>query len=507
MTSREYLRRALEKSGCQVAAADGVANAQGLCLQHGFAWFDTVLTDYRMPEKTGLDLLAWLRTQDACLSSIILTAEGEKNLVTQSLRAGALDFLEKPISLQKLLPAIKKAVENTQRLRHMAETEHAVKNLGRTQKGLINKKAIPTPDGGLATVEVCFHPKLEAGGDFFTHFAPEPGKLCCLLTDVSGHDLQAAYISAYFQGVVRGMSQCTAPAHEIFGFFNRFLIDEWSQLGHFRQQMENSETSMAALSFQIDFAHQTAHILTCGTPGPYYIGPDGRAQILGQTGGAPLGWFSDLDFTGTTHALEKPAQVMLWTDGLEDLADNLELHPLAIAFILDEAQRQERKPDLIKQANDDILLTTLTWQTAEPAVIYHPVLVAEYPGNDLENIDGHAERWRRHLLAIRPDLSEGSQHDILLAVREAVLNGMLHGCSGREDKNVRLQFSFSPEKSALRIWVEDPGPGHTFDFKAYSAQAAEHLLTEHRGLVFMMNLAHELTLERQGATVILTFLI
>lgn len=95
-TSREFLRRVLEKTGCAVAAADCVPDAQRLFDERGAQGFDTVLTDYRMPGLTGLDLLEWLKQRDSCLTTILLTAEGEKKL---SLPRSAL---ARPISSKNL---------------------------------------------------------------------------------------------------------------------------------------------------------------------------------------------------------------------------------------------------------------------------------------------------------------------------------------------------------------------------------------------------------------------
>lgn len=181
----------------------------------------------------------------------------------------------------------------TQRLRELAAVESAVTDLGRAQNSLIHSRRVAIPGHGEATVDVCFHPKVKAGGDFFTHFQPAPDKYCCLLTDVSGHDLQAAYVSAHFQGIVRGMLQAGAAIPEIFRFFNRFLIEEWNPSGHFRLQSANTETSVAALSLLVDFRRHTVNVLTCGAPAPILIAPDGRARCLGETGGSALGWFPD----------------------------------------------------------------------------------------------------------------------------------------------------------------------------------------------------------------------
>jgi len=139
-----------------------------------------------------------------------------------------------------------------------------------------------------------FSPKHEAGGDFFSPYRPAPNQLFYLLTDVSGHDARAAYISAYFQGVVRGMLECAAPVDGIFAAFNRFLLEEWNQAEMFGARPDGINASVAACAIRIDSAAQTATVWTHGTPAPVYWLPDGDAEVVSQTGGFPLGWFSNV---------------------------------------------------------------------------------------------------------------------------------------------------------------------------------------------------------------------
>ena len=255
LTSREFLRLALEKGGFAVITADGVIPAQEQLQAAGFDAFDCVVSDYRMPGQTGLDLLAWLKEVSPTLTTIILTAEGERKLVTESLRGGAADFLEKPVVLKELLESVTKAIRLTNRRRHSSHVESAVKDLGRTQQWMLNSQK-----SSAVEVEVCFQPILEAGGDFFSHFQPAPEKYFCLLTDVSGHDLKAAYVSAYFQGVVRGMLERSAEVTEIFRTFNRFLVEEWNQNAEFTRKPVAATTSVAVCSLLLDLRERTAHV-------------------------------------------------------------------------------------------------------------------------------------------------------------------------------------------------------------------------------------------------------
>ena len=490
-TSRESLRIVLERCGYAVVTAQDVPSAREELAAWGFEAFDCVVTDYRMPEFTGLDLLAWLNENSSRLATIILTAEGEKSVVTEALRGGAADFLEKPVNLQRLRDTVGRAVIQTRRQRHTAEVELAVRDLGRAQQSMLLSRA----GAAAAVVEVCFHPKQEAGGDFFSHFEPAAGEFFCLATDVSGHDLQAAYVSAYFQGVVRGMLKRAAPLPEVLTFFNRLLLDEWSGSG--------AGASVALTAILVDMRGHAATVVTCGAPAPVYVQPGGRGWILGAGGGAPLGWFEEFTPASVTHPAARGGMFLLWTDGLEDLAERLGADPLSLGYALERARAQGRKLPELAGAADDILFARVTLGAGEAG--FEPLVMERYPAGSQGRIDAMQAGWERSLALALPELESAARHDLLLASREAVLNGLQHGCRGRPEGSVLLQIGCDPAGGRLRVWVEDPGPGHQFNVEAYEREAAERLLTEHRGLILMRHLAAHLAVERNGATVVLDF--
>ncbi len=500
--NRTFLRISLQKNGCTVLPVATVAEAQAQLAANGFEHFDCVLSDYWMPDSTGLDLVDWLKTKDTTLAVIIVTGECEKALVAESLRRGVTDFLEKPVRVPKLLAAVTKAVAQTEQHRRMSQSATALESLGRTQMWMVQSgtKAL-----GKLSVEVSFQPKLEAGGDFFGHFQISPQKHCCLLTDVSGHDLQAAYISAYFHGIFRGMLSRAAALPEIFDYFNDFLVNEWNQAEQL--QTKNSfGTSLAAVAVLIDSHQQVANVFICGAPVPVYVSPDGRAQDMSENDGPPLGWFPNIVSRSAIYAINGGGTIYLWTDGLADLAIAQSVHPFCLAFALQRTKDQAGRHPLLQEANDDILFAAIHLAPNAPAgEWFQPLVVENYRGDQGGEIDALEAAWRRNLKLALPELSEFAEHDILLGTREAALNAFKHGCRAAPEKNVRLQMSYHRVRRVLQIWVEDPGPGHAFDCSAHLQNKEQDLMDAHRGLFFIVHLAQHVKFERNGATVIMEF--
>ena len=104
----------------------------------------------------------------------------------------------------------------------------------------------------------------KAGGDSVNYFKLPDGRDLILFTDVSGHDLNAAYISSFFQGMVRGMIEKQAPIAEILAFFNRFLMTEWNNEEASRSGQEF--VSLAVSAAVIDRANQTVSLTNFGCP-------------------------------------------------------------------------------------------------------------------------------------------------------------------------------------------------------------------------------------------------
>ncbi|MBU1936692.1 response regulator, partial [bacterium] len=75
--------------------------------------FDAILTDIRMPGKTGLDLLGEIRRMDAELPILVMTGYGEYQIAVDALRKGATDYLEKPFSADELFAALERSLENS----------------------------------------------------------------------------------------------------------------------------------------------------------------------------------------------------------------------------------------------------------------------------------------------------------------------------------------------------------------------------------------------------------
>src|SRR3954471_1247638 len=76
---------------------------------------NVVLSDVRMPEMDGLELLRQLRKKSAC-PVIIMTGHADVAMAVEAMKLGAVDFIEKPFSDEVVLSAIDSALHRQNRV-------------------------------------------------------------------------------------------------------------------------------------------------------------------------------------------------------------------------------------------------------------------------------------------------------------------------------------------------------------------------------------------------------
>ena len=105
---RDLMEMTLMKMGLSVETAEGVNAAK--------KWLDSkkfslVLTDMRMPDGSGLEVVEYINEKELDVPVAVITAFGNADQAVQAIKTGAFDYLQKPITLAQLRTLVKSAIK------------------------------------------------------------------------------------------------------------------------------------------------------------------------------------------------------------------------------------------------------------------------------------------------------------------------------------------------------------------------------------------------------------
>ena len=120
------LKTWLGKKGFQVTSASSIARAQKHIESETV---DLILSDLRLPDKDGIDLLKWLGEHSLQIPLIIMTGYADIQSAVQTMKLGACDYIAKPVNPDELLKKIGEALNASssalKQMMHSSRTDDA----------------------------------------------------------------------------------------------------------------------------------------------------------------------------------------------------------------------------------------------------------------------------------------------------------------------------------------------------------------------------------------------
>ena len=124
---RDLVQEILSEEGYAVDVAANAAEARAACVRQAP---DLVLLDIWMPDTDGISLLReWQQTQSLTAPVVMMSGHGTVETAVEATRLGAVDYVEKPLSLTKLLRTVTSALEEGGRRRQTARGNQRLERL------------------------------------------------------------------------------------------------------------------------------------------------------------------------------------------------------------------------------------------------------------------------------------------------------------------------------------------------------------------------------------------
>lgn len=141
LTSAGFAVRVPESATAFLAVANQIQNG---CL----------ITDLRMPDMDGVELLRRLRDSDTMLPAIVITGNGDVQMAVEAMKHGAIDFIEKPFSDEVLIESIGKAAarasERVQLTQTIEQTRQRLALLSERERQVLSGVVAGQPNKAIA---------------------------------------------------------------------------------------------------------------------------------------------------------------------------------------------------------------------------------------------------------------------------------------------------------------------------------------------------------------------
>jgi phosphoserine phosphatase RsbU/P len=372
--TRMTLARQLQAWGHDVTATeDGQQAWEQFHGAEKAAAFDIVLSDWEMPNLSGVELVRRIRQvpRDAYTYLVLLTSRSDKVDVVHGIEAGADDFVSKPFDRDELrvrLLAGERVVRLERALsRQNAELRDANQRIrnglraaARVQQSMLPHRNIVTPRVRTAWAYV---PTDELAGDAIGLHSVDDRFVVAYVLDVSGHGVPAALLSVSAMhalepepaemsllrdttradGADVGLGTVQRPARVVTELNRRFRAGE------------NDGRFMTMVLCVLDTADGRLHIASAGHPPPLHI-RDGQSLAVPDIGGAPISVFDDAEFEDGVIELRPGDRVCLFSDGIVEQTERAGDVQFGTARLLQSLTSRGDAPldSLVTQVVDDL---------------------------------------------------------------------------------------------------------------------------------------------------------
>jgi serine phosphatase RsbU (regulator of sigma subunit) len=270
---------------------------------------DCVLLDLGLPDTSGLDAVAQLRSRAPGTPLIVLTGLDDQAAGVAAVEAGAQDYLVKGrVEGEQLARSIHYAIgrrraEEAERGLLLAEAQ--AREVGRLEKGLAPSLSVEDPELWVASCYRAGRSRALLGGDFFDLVQTEDGLLHALVGDVCGHGPDEAAIGVSLRVAWRALALAGNQPQVTLRTMQRVFEHERHVQGLFA----------TLCTIEIDPRGRTGSLIRAGHPSPMLIAGASTTALCEAIGDGAVG-INRGSWEPERVTLPEDWTILLYTDGI-----------------------------------------------------------------------------------------------------------------------------------------------------------------------------------------------
>ncbi len=270
---------------------------------------DCVLLDLGLPDASGLDAVAKLRSRMPAIPLIVLTGLADEAAGVAAVQAGAQDYLIKgSVDGKQLVRSIRYSIgrrqaDETERELLLADMQ--AREVRRLERGLAPKPLIESSSVWVASRYRAGRSRALLGGDFIDLVQTPDSSLHVVVGDVCGHGPDEAAIGVSLRAAWRALV--------LAGERPAAVLDTLQHVFEHERHIPGLFATLCTLEIQAD--HRSASVICAGHPRPVLIDGSSISALSSGPGGAGIGitngqWHSEQMSLPTAWA------ILLYTDGI-----------------------------------------------------------------------------------------------------------------------------------------------------------------------------------------------
>lgn len=450
--------------------------------------FQIFISNMFTSEIDGIGILGRLKRNYPHILVFIYAETYDPDAFQLAIQLGADGVLTLDEFGRSIIDMIESAVIRSKQKGSRVQTASTISQIRKAQQQLV-KYGCPQP---CESIDIAFSSLTDAGGDLACcRRFNRAGRCGVILGDVSGHDVTSSYISAFFLGILSSNWDK-----------NQNPIDLLKKINIELNKSDYPNYHLCASALLWDQIRKKIRFACAGNPGSILVTITDQElnykELLG--GGMCLGLlYDDKLFINDNFSLQDCEYLFMFSDGItkEQLIEILDSGQISLQRDSIRNMSTEILDGILRKwgQKDDMILISLRHPSQFQKEGWHYSFKTSYHEVD------KACNWVQNLLATCISPTNKDPYFILMAVREALINAVMHG--NHFNPNTYVDLSIYDELTQLRFEISDEGTGFILPKTIKRIEEIDLIQSGGRGLPVIVSVADQVKVE--GATVSMIF--